>query len=83
MPPCARVHVAKVRGGGTRPEKSQLCRDRVVLVNETTEHVTAADAKRWGSGSGSVAGQRHAEVESSVRAVLVVVPDVLAENRRQ
>jgi hypothetical protein len=83
VPPCARVHVTKLRCGGTRPEKSQLCRDGVVLVNETTEHVTAADAKRSGGGGGSVAWQRHAEVESSVRTMFVVVLDVLAENRRE
>ena len=70
-------------GGGTRSEKSPLVRDRVVLVNETTEHVATTDAKRWGIAGGPVAGQRHTEVESSVRAVLVVVADVLAKDHLQ
>ena len=82
VPPCASVHFAKGRGGSTRPEKASHPAT-VVLVNETTEHVTAREAKRWGGGGGSVARQRHGEVESSVWATFVVVLDLLAENRRE
>ena len=66
-----------------RTEKCPLCHDRFVLVNETTEQVTGDETKRWGSGSGSVAGQRYVEVEPSVRTSFVVVQDVLTKDHDQ
>ena len=39
------------------------------------------DAKRWGSGSGSAAGQQNAKVEPSVRATLILVTDALPKDQ--
>jgi hypothetical protein len=50
-------------------------------VDESAEFVATIDAERWGSGdSGLAAAYRHAKVKAPVRALVVVVPDVLVQD---
>src|ERR1700688_1203557 len=46
---------------------------RVVLVDETAQHVVTTDTERSGSGGDPAAGHRHFKIDASVRALLVVV----------
>ena len=56
---------------------------RVVLVDETAQHVVTTDTERWGSGDDPRAGHRHFKIDASVRTLLVVVGDILAKNPLQ
>jgi len=49
-------------------------------VDESAHYVATIDAQRRASDDRVAAGHRHVEVETSVRPVFVVVPDVLVEN---
>ena len=52
----------------------------VVLVDEASEHVVTLDVQRRERGDGRAVRTRHAEIDSPVCALFVVVPDVPAKN---
>jgi hypothetical protein len=52
----------------------------VVFVNEPAKNVVALDALQWGSGDGPFAGNGHAEINTSVRALFVVMDHVLPKD---
>ena len=47
-----------------------------VLVDEAAKHVVTMDVQRRGIGDDRAVRYRHAEIDSPVRALTVVVPDV-------
>ena len=49
-------------------------------MDEAAQHVATIETERQGSNDRIVAGHRHAEFETSVRPMLVVVPDVFPQN---
>jgi hypothetical protein len=51
-----------------------------VLVDEIAQHVVTMGTERRGSGGDPHAGHGHFKTDTSMGALLVVVPDVLAEN---
>jgi hypothetical protein len=56
----------------------RLCRHRAILVDEATEHVVTVDAmERRGSAADLTGG--HFKIDSTVRALSVVMADVLAK----
>lgn len=68
------------RTAGGSPTRSESRRLREVLVYETAEYVTTIDGERRGSDDRVVARHRHAEIQSPVRPLLVVVPDIFLQN---
>jgi hypothetical protein len=57
-----------------------LHRHRAVLVNEAAEHVVATDFVSRESGADPVAGDRYLKLDSSMRALPVVVAGILAKD---
>jgi len=63
-----------------RSRDTRLCSHRVVLVDEATKHVVSMDVERRGNAGQSPGGRRHAKVDASVGALLVVVTDVFPKH---
>jgi hypothetical protein len=74
IPPWCRHESAAVSQPAVR-----LRGHRLVLVDEVTEHVVTMDIQGRGS-DGRAVRDRHVEVDASVRALFVVVPDVAAKD---
>jgi hypothetical protein len=68
--------------GGVPHSSKRVClhRHRVVLVNEAAEHVVATDSVSPGSGADLVVGDRHVELDASMRALPVGKADIFTKN---
>jgi hypothetical protein len=51
----------------------------VVLVDETAEHVVTMDVEQWGIGRCSVVGHGYLKVDTTMRALPVVVIDIFTK----
>jgi hypothetical protein len=72
----ASPHIAERR----RPPQAWLRGHRAVLVDEAAKHVVTMDGQRRGSGDDFSAGHRHTEVDSTMRALSVLVVLVLSKD---
>ncbi len=62
------------------PNRVCLGCQRVVLVNKAAEHVVASDLERRGIGADSVYWDRYLKLDSSMRALAVVVVGIFAQD---
>ena len=62
------------------PNRVCLGCHRVVLVNKAAEHVVASDLERRGIGADSVYWDRYLKLDSSMRALAVVVVGIFAQD---